>query len=162
MPAHNTLTGADLHESKGVASASANTVAVADGAGSTNWTKVTASSIDTTTILNLNKMTLTYQIPTAASASDIYIAVPRAGNLVKVSATLNIGITVTDLTLTIRNGATISGTLVIPQAGSTAGTTGNTTALSTNSFAADSVVRVSTNATTGAAVVIVILDFTNT
>lgn len=35
---HATLTGADLHEPKGIASASSNTVYVANGAGSGTWT----------------------------------------------------------------------------------------------------------------------------
>lgn len=38
--AHSTLTGAELHEPKGADSASANTVYVADGAGSGAWTSI--------------------------------------------------------------------------------------------------------------------------
>lgn len=38
MATHSTLTGADLHEPKGVASAGANQVYVANGAGSGTWT----------------------------------------------------------------------------------------------------------------------------
>lgn len=41
--AHSTLTGADLHESKGVAAAAANTVYVANGSGSGAWTPITSS-----------------------------------------------------------------------------------------------------------------------
>lgn len=37
MPAHRNLTGADLHEPKGVATAAAGTVYVANGAGSGSW-----------------------------------------------------------------------------------------------------------------------------
>lgn len=40
MATHSSLTGADLHEPKGVASAAANQVYVADGAGSGTWTNV--------------------------------------------------------------------------------------------------------------------------
>lgn len=162
MSAHSGLTGADLHESKGAAAASANTIPVSDGAGSTTWKKIPSSSIDTTSIKNTNKMNISYQIPSAASVSDIYIPVPRAGNLVRVDASLSIGITVTDLTLTIRNGGSTIGTVVIAQSGSTAGSTGNTTISSGNAFTAGSNVRISTNAVTGAAVVIVVLDFDNT
>lgn len=39
MPEHNTLTGSDLHEPKGVAAAANRTVYVADGAGSGAWEK---------------------------------------------------------------------------------------------------------------------------
>ena len=41
MAAHSTLTGADLHEPKGVAAASAGQIYIADGAGSGAWTAVT-------------------------------------------------------------------------------------------------------------------------
>ena len=40
MPEHKNLTGTDLHEPKGVASASENQIYVADGAGSGAWTYI--------------------------------------------------------------------------------------------------------------------------
>ena len=46
--AHSTLTTTDLHESKGVAAAAVNTVAIADGAGSTSFAKLTHSNLTTT------------------------------------------------------------------------------------------------------------------
>jgi hypothetical protein len=46
--AHKNLTGADLHEPKGVAAATADHVYVADGAGSGTWQKVTSASLDAT------------------------------------------------------------------------------------------------------------------
>lgn len=46
--AHSTLTGADLHEPKGIAAAAANKVYVSDGAGSGTWQKITASELDGT------------------------------------------------------------------------------------------------------------------
>ena len=42
---HKDLTGANLHEPKGAAAASVNTVYIADGAGSGSWAKADASSI---------------------------------------------------------------------------------------------------------------------
>lgn len=41
MPAHKNLTGADLHEPKGVATAAAGTVYVANGSGSGSWQTIT-------------------------------------------------------------------------------------------------------------------------
>ena len=55
MPLHADLTGADLHEPKGVDAAPASTVYLANGTGSGAWTKVTAAAVDTSTIKNLNK-----------------------------------------------------------------------------------------------------------
>lgn len=45
---HSTLTGASLHESKGVAAASANRVYVSDGAGSGSWSQVPVTALATT------------------------------------------------------------------------------------------------------------------
>lgn len=45
---HAALTGASLHEPKGVAAAAANTVYVADGVGSGTWQKITASQLSGT------------------------------------------------------------------------------------------------------------------
>jgi len=45
MALHSDLTGADLHEPKGVAGASADTVYVADGAGSGTWQKPEAANV---------------------------------------------------------------------------------------------------------------------
>jgi hypothetical protein len=42
---HSSLTGADLHESKGVAAAAASTIFVADGAGSGSFQKLPATAI---------------------------------------------------------------------------------------------------------------------
>ncbi len=43
--AHSTLTGANLHEPKGVASATSGTIYVADGAGSGSWVDVPITSL---------------------------------------------------------------------------------------------------------------------
>lgn len=43
--AHSTLTGANLHEPKGVAAATVDKVYVSDGAGSGAWQKITASQL---------------------------------------------------------------------------------------------------------------------
>ena len=45
---HASLTGADLHESKGVSTASSGQVYIADGAGSGAWTTPTLEAINST------------------------------------------------------------------------------------------------------------------
>lgn len=162
MPLHSTLSGTDLHESKGVAAASANTVAVADGLGSTTWKKFTTVSADSTSWVAINKMNYTVTVPSAAAISDFYIPFNRAGNVVRVDAALCGAITVTDLTITIRNGATIIGTITIPQAGSAAGTSGSSTISVNNAIALGGVLRLTTNAVTGAVPVVITVDVTNT
>ena len=162
MPLHSGLTGADLHESKGVAAASANSVAVADGAGSTTFKKITTLSADTASWVAINKMNYIVTIPSAAAVSDFYIPFNRAGNVVRIDAALCGAITVTDLTLTVRNGATVIGTLTIPQAGSAAGTAGGITISSNNAIALGGVLRITSNAVTGAVPVVITIDVTNT
>lgn len=46
---HSVLTGANLHEPKGVAAATVNKVYISNGTGSGTWSKVTANALDTTT-----------------------------------------------------------------------------------------------------------------
>lgn len=47
MAIHANLTGADLHEPKGVDTAPADSVYVADGSGSGIWQKINSSMVDT-------------------------------------------------------------------------------------------------------------------
>ncbi len=58
--AHSALTGSNLHEPKGVASASANTVYVADGAGSGAWTDV--NSVVTSTNFATGDIKATFRL----------------------------------------------------------------------------------------------------
>ena len=57
--AHSTLTGADLHEPKGVASATANQIYLSDGAGSGDWTDYST--------LTLTGMVADFIVPVAPS-----------------------------------------------------------------------------------------------
>ena len=53
MPQHKDLTGTDLHENKGVATASDNFVATALS-GATVWQKIATNNIDTSSIPSIN------------------------------------------------------------------------------------------------------------
>lgn len=50
MPLHKDLTGAELHEPKGVESALSGTVYVADGSGSGSWTNLGGDRVTLTTL----------------------------------------------------------------------------------------------------------------
>lgn len=91
MSIHSTLTGTDLHESKGAAAAATNTVAVADGLGSATWKALPVAAIDPTGFKNLNKTVLYVPLFNgSASAFTFYaIYVPFACTIT--SATLLIG-----------------------------------------------------------------------
>src|SRR5688572_14319960 len=113
MPLHDALTGAELHENKGVASASDNTVASAT-TGATVWRKVNSSMIDTTSIFQTNKIYLCLDIVDVSTAETVYFYVPFTSTLTKINTILQGAITVADATLTVRNNAGVSmGTITV-------------------------------------------------
>ncbi len=64
MPTHSSLSGAELHEPKGVDTAPINTVYVANGAGSGSWTN-TFGTAQSTSTLRLSAGSTSTQNPTA-------------------------------------------------------------------------------------------------
>ena len=94
MSIHSQLTGADLHENKGVATAAAGTVATASGTGTTNW---------------LTPNNQTFLFANCASPGSIVIPIPEACTLIRfvVGLSSSYGVTVT-LTNNISGAVTIS------------------------------------------------------
>ena len=136
MAEHSTLTGSNLHEPKGIASAAADTVYVADGAGSGAFVERRR--------LGESKITLT--LTDVSTAETIYLPIPYAGTIVKVVTVLENAITTADATITVKNTAGLSmGTLTITQAGSAAGDVDTLEPASNNTVADDSYVTVETD-----------------
>lgn len=134
MPLHSALTGSELHENKGVAAASDNTVASATS-GATVWRKVNASMMDTSSVFNVNKTALTAVIDDVSTSGLIYIAMPFDCTVEEVYSVLGNAITVADATVTCRNhGGTSMGTLTISYSGSAAGDVDQLTPASNNTF----------------------------
>jgi hypothetical protein len=132
MPAHSTLTGADLHEPKGVASAGANEVYLSDGLGSGSWV--------------VPPYTLTALITDVSTASTVYIPIPFAGTVTKVVTVLAGSLTTANATVTVKNAAGASmGTLTITQSGSAAGDIDVLNPVSNNSVTNDSRISVETD-----------------
>lgn len=132
MPAHSTLTGADLHEPKGVESATVGEVYVADGLGSGSWTNppYTVSGI----------------IDDVSTASTIYIPIPYAGTVIKVVTVLAGSLTTANAIVTVRNAADVSmGTITVTQSGSAAGDIDVLNPASNNTVTNDSRIRVDTD-----------------
>lgn len=145
MPSHASLTGADLHEPKGVASASASTVYVANGSGSGTWQKVGAASIGSD-IYNSNKIWLTAQLADVSTASSVYIPVPRACTLSKVTSIISNTITGADSTVTVTKvGGGSAGTLTIAYSGSAEGDIDTLTPASNNTFTAGQWFKIATD-----------------
>lgn len=151
MPEHRDLTGASLHESKGVDSAAANTVYVANGAGSGAWSKLPAAAVDTSTIKNTNKEHITVFFDDIGTAGSRYIPILRACkiNLVYVSPQLATAGSTTVITL--RNDAgTAMGTINIPSAAA-AGSLQTTTPVANNTFTAGTKLQIDTDGGTSTA-----------
>lgn len=162
--AHSLLTGADLHEPKGSDSATADSVYVADGAGSGTWEKITDDSIDLTSIFTTNMQTLMTYMADVSTAGQVYLPVPWNANLVKIYTSLGGALTGADAILTAKNsaGATI-GTITVAFTGSGAGDVDSLTATTNNSFTAGQFVEIETDgASTGTQPIWITLTFTLT
>lgn len=132
MPAHSALTGSDLHEPKGVASASVGKVYVADGLGSGSWTNPPYA--------------ISAVIPDVSTADQVYIGIPFAGTVVKVVTVLEGSLTTANATITVRNAANASmGTITVTQSGSAAGDIDVLNPSSNNTVTNDSRIRVDTD-----------------
>ena len=129
---HSTLTGSDLHEPKGVASAVANQVYVANGSGSGSWTSI--------------EVPLTAIIHDISTAETVYVPTPYAGTITKVITVLEGAIGTSDATITVKNAAGSSmGTITVATASSAAGDIDTLAPASNNTVTADSFISIETD-----------------
>lgn len=144
---HADLTGSDLHESKGADSASINTVAISDGAGSTTWSKIGISQLDSTSVKNTNKWTQTVLFGDIGTAGSIYVPVSTASTLVKVTSVVQGAPTTTDtvITFTTIGGSSLGTGMTIGFSGAAAGDIDTFTPSSNQNFAANSVLKITTD-----------------
>jgi hypothetical protein len=124
---HAALTGSDLHEPKGAASASSGQVYVADGAGTGAWTTPKTSYV-----------ILAGRWDDISTAETIYLPVPVAGTIKKIYVSLQNAITTADSALTFTiNGVAITGSAITAaQSGSAAGTVFSSSPSGLNTVAA--------------------------
>jgi hypothetical protein len=138
MVAHASLTGADLHEPKGVASASADTVYVANGAGSGTWEKISADSIDSTSVKNVNKFQYLYRFEDIGTVKSVYLPIKNACTLTSVTVISQSTPTTASTVLTFKNnGSSTIGTVTVTTAAAPATFTMSSpvnTALSANTY----------------------------
>jgi len=129
---HSALTSTELHEPKGTASASANQVYVANGAGSGAWTS--------------RQMTFSAVIADVSSAETVFIPMPFAGTVTKVITVLEGAVTAADATITVENSAAASmGTITVAYVGSAAGDVDTLAPLSNNTVTDDDYITVETD-----------------
>ena len=142
MAAHASLTGANLHESKGFDTATVGQVRVADGAGGGSMKKITLSEIDTTNIFNINEEFVNVFHTDVNTASISWGVIPIGCTVTKVSGVVYGATTVANTVVTVRNNAgTSMGTITITFAGSAAGQVFTLAAPTNNTFTAGQTIR---------------------
>lgn len=124
---HSALTGSDLHEPKGAASAAANQLYVADGAASGAWT----------TVNNTNQIILNLVIADIDTDHG-YVVSPLAGSVTKIYTVIDGTIATADATLTPSIGgvALTNGVVTITASGSSGGNVDSSTPTANNTVAA--------------------------
>ena len=160
---HSALTGAELHEPKGAAGASANETYVADGLGSGNWLEpepkgVVGSSAgfvyvsdgaDSGTMEKLVTsvpLLLHTRIDNVSTADTIYIPMPYAGNVIKVTTVLEGTLVTADSTIDVKNSAGSSmGTITVAFSGSAAGDLDSLVPVSNNVVTDDDYITIETD-----------------
>ena len=131
--AHSTLTGADLHEPKGAALATAGQVYVADGSGSGDWT------------IRSNDVLSGY-ITDISTAGSVYVPIPNAGTVTKVVTVLEGAIGTADAVITVYDDAAASmGTITVAFTGSAAGDVDTLSPTSNNTVTDNTFIRIATS-----------------
>lgn len=141
MAQHKDLTGTDLHEPKGIETASSGEVYVADGNGSGSWQEILDG------IGNLNTFELNGVIDDVSAAnSAFYIRVPKNATLVGLKGVQSATITGTDAVLSLyRDGILLDQSLTIPVAGSGDGVKRSVTFSPSYTFTDGQVLKVVSN-----------------
>lgn len=147
MALHSAITGADNHEPKGVESASADTVYVANGSGSGTWEKISSDSIDSSTLPNLNRRYFYATIADVSNIGDfVLIPIPFNCTIVSLRYTLANAITLANSVVTVTNaGGAIIGTQTIAFSGSAEGTTFNHTPVSNLTQTSQNYIKIATD-----------------
>lgn len=138
---HSTLTGAELHEPKGVSGASANEIYIANGAGSGSW-----GSVSEANVTNKDRY-LTVALTDISTASSAWVASPIAGTVTGIYSVIDTAITVADATITPRIGGTAmtDGGITIAYSGSAAGDVDSSTPSANNSVSAGQAIQIETD-----------------
>lgn len=133
MAEHNTLTGASLHEPKGVAAAGADKVYHANGSGSGSW--------------EFQEYTLHGKIADVSTAASSYLLSPYAGTIEKIYSIIDGALGTADATLSFEIAGTpiTSGDITITQASSAAGDVDSSTPSAANTVSAGQAIELITD-----------------
>lgn len=160
MPEHKGLTGADLHEPKGIATAGSGTVYISDGVGSGTWIKVGTSNLGTS-LPTPNRYALTVVLADVSTLSSVLIPAPFNSTFISAYCALSNAITVADSTVAFtKTGAVSFGAgLTIAFTGSGEGTTFTFTPTINTSVNAGQFIKIASdgNSTTAASLQITLI-----
>lgn len=149
MAAHSTLTGADLHEPKGIGGAANGSVYVANGSGSGAWsTTPTFSNYTTTAALkNANRLALTMRFEDIGTAGNQFIVSPLAGKVAGIWVTCDVAPTGSNtvLTASISGTAITAGNITVPFSGAAAGDVSSCTPSALNVVTAGQAIKINTD-----------------
>jgi hypothetical protein len=155
---HSDITDPEIHEPKGASAAGADTVYIADGAGSGAWSGVTGDALDATaatkiqawidddTITVPKTVWISAVIDDISTASTVLVPIPAACTVVGARTALGGAITVADATVTFKDhtGATM-GTITVAFTSSAAGDEDSVTMSANNELAAATFIQISTD-----------------
>lgn len=162
MARHQDLTGADLHEPKGITTASVNTIYVANGSGSGTWKTIDTGSINPASILNINYLQLVVKVSDIQNASIATVPITQDCTLLSATSCISAAISGGDATLTFsRAGAATIGTITISASGSGEGVQDTITTPANNSFTAPSYLKIACDGgpTGGTSDAYIVLEF---
>lgn len=165
MALHKDLTGSDLHEPKGIATASSGEVYVADGAGSGTHQKITTDSLDLSGMESPNTVYITAVLNDISTASSVLV--PAPGNCIFVSATTVLGGTIAtsnaSISFTRDDGASFGSAMTVAYSGSAEGDVDSFIPSANSAITSPGYVKVSTNgASTNTVSLFILLKFTRT
>ena len=151
--AHSTLTGADLHEPKGVAAANADQIYIANGSGSGAWTNAD------------NNIYLQLELDDISTASSTWIPSPCTGTISKIQTILHGAISGSDSVITCELNGTLvtSSSITVAQSSSAAGDVDSSTPSGANTLAVGTKIEIITSgASTNAIRLSIVLTITPT
>lgn len=123
MTAHRDLTGADLHEPKGIELAQTGTSYISNGLGSGTWKLIGEDEIDTESIKNVNTYKVTYRIDNIENPSTHFLPVSDNSTLLRVTGVINGPLTGAPSNIELKNGGLLSmGVFNVDYLNSAAGT----------------------------------------
>lgn len=141
---HSSIVNAQLHEPKDISASAIDKVYAANGSGGGTWRKITAASIDTASIKNVNLLSLEFIIDKINTAKSHFLVVPFAGDITKIYSVLDQAIAGGDVLLTPKIDGTVitNGDITITQSGSAGGDVDSSTPSAANTLTAGQALEV--------------------